>query len=79
MRSLITKDRQKKLLHRKTGRESEGGISGLAGLPQGQLKFLRDISAAMGFPLRGVGSKHKAGLTSLQHQKQQSNQDNIQL
>ena len=61
-RSLITTDRQKKpLQHNMTGKECRGGTRGLAGLQRWQLKFLRDMSVAGGYPWELWGLNPKLG------------------
>ena len=61
--------REKKPFHYNvTNRECSGGAIGRLGSHRWQRNFGRDDSAAKGVPQRNVGSKHQAGLPSLQHQ-----------
>ena len=55
--------------------EQEGGW----GLHGWQMKAQRNISVAVVFLLRSVGSKPQAGLSKLEHQNQEKKPNNIQL
>ena len=67
-------DRQKKpLYHNMTGREC-GGERWLAGLPWVGAEVSKGYFSGQGFSLRSVGSKHQAGLPSLQNQARKGTQ-----
>ena len=78
--NLITKDLRKKAHHHKQTCRNCGGVRRLARLPKEAAEVPEGYFSIQGcVPLRSVGSKPKAELPSLQHQKQKRNPNNIWL